>query len=322
MEDYPTPRLVVSRCLGFDSCRYNDQLINDQLIRQLVDYIEPITPCPEVDIGLGVPRFPVRIVEQDDQLRLMQSDSELDCTEKFLDFCKRFLDDLGPVDGFLLKHRSPSCGQKEVKIYPSLGKVAPLRSGTGLFASELQKRHPFIPLEDEGRLKNYRIRYRFYTKIFTLARYRQVKQSGDMNQLVEFQARHKFLLMAYNEGRMRELGRIAANQEKIPFETLAENYQNNLFKAVSGQSSRKTNINVLMHMFGYFSETNNRREKSYFLETLELYREGRIPLSSVISIIHSWALRDANDYLLDQYYLAPFPAELLELKDSGRRLDI
>ncbi len=322
MEDYPRPRLVVSRCLGFESCRYNDQMVRDPFVAELSNYADCITPCPEVDIGLGVPRFPVRLVRSEDELRLLQSESEKDCTEEMITFAESFLEKNAPFDGFILKHRSPSCGQKEVKIYPQLGKVAPIDKGPGIFTREIKEEYPNLPLEDEGRLKNYRIRYRFYSRIFTLARFREVKDTQDMKYLVRFQARHKFLLLAYDEQGTRELGRIAANQEGLPVEEVLDKYEAKLRETLVGQSTRKTNINVIMHMAGYFSETNSKREKDYLEESMELYREGRIPLSSVLSIIHTWALRDQNDYLLNQYYLSPFPQDLLELKDSGRQIDL
>ncbi len=322
MEDYPRPRLVVSRCLGFESCRYNDQVIRDSFVAELRNYADCITPCPEADIGLGVPRFPVRLVQRDNQVRLLQSESEKDCTEDMVSFSEAFLKKNRPVDGFILKYRSPSCGQKEVKIYPRLGKVAPLGKGPGIFTREVEKYYPDLPLENEGRLKNYKIRYRFYSRIFTLARFRGVKAAENMKHLVEFQARHKFLLLAYDEQGMRDLGRIVANQEGLAVGEVLDKYAAKLRKTLTGQSTRKTNINVMMHMGGYFSETNSKREKDYLEESFELYREGRIPLSSVLSIIRTWALRDQNDYLLNQYYLTPFPQDLLELKDSGRQIEL
>ncbi len=322
MQDYPQPRIVISRCLGFESCRYNDQVINDPFVRELREFVDPITPCPEADMGLGVPRFPVRLVRENDEMKLKQPETERDLTEEFNNYCNEFFEQLPPVDGFIVKYRSPTCGQKAAKIYHTTGKEAPVDTGPGMFSREIIRRRPDIPLEDEGRLKNYRLRYQFYSNIFTLARFRKIKENPKMKKLVDFHSRHKFLLMAHDEEKMRQLGRICANEEGQPVGDVFENYEELLRKNLAGESTRKTNINVLQHMSGYFSETNSSREKDYFEQSLDLYREQRIPLSSVLSIINSWALRDENDYLLNQYYLKPFPRDLLELKDSGREIEL
>jgi len=167
MKAFPKPNVIVSKCLGFEACRYNGQVIRDDFVRKLEKHVNYIPVCPEVEIGLGVPRFPVRIVRSG-PTRLIQPSTNRDLTGLMNEFSERFLAGLRDVNGFILKHRSPSCGVKDVRIYPSAEKSAPLGTGPGFFGGNVQERFPGLAIEDEGRLKSYTIREHFLTKLFTL----------------------------------------------------------------------------------------------------------------------------------------------------------
>jgi uncharacterized protein YbgA (DUF1722 family) len=193
-----------------------------------------------------------------------------------------------------------------------------LRRGAGLFAEAVLKKFSDVAVEDEGRLKNLRLREHFLTRIFTFARLRQVAESGAMRELVQFQATHKLLLLAYNQTEMRVLGRVVANRDQKGFAEVVKIYRTHLSKALARVPRFTSNINVLMHAFGYFSKRLSAAEKAYFLDSLEQFREGRVPLSSVISVLLSWIIRFDVQYLQSQTYFRPFPAQLVILKDSGK----
>jgi uncharacterized protein YbgA (DUF1722 family)/uncharacterized protein YbbK (DUF523 family) len=320
MEPHPKPNVVVSKCLEFDACRYNGQLIHDAFVRKLEKYVNYVPVCPEVAIGLGVPRFPIRIVSPRER-RLIQPATGRDLTEDMSSFCKKFLAPLN-VDGFILKFRSPSCGLKDVRIYQKSEKSPAVDKGAGFFGGSVLERFPGLALEDEGRLRSLKIREHFLTKLFTLARFQAVKKSNEMRELVRFHTESKLLLMAYNQREMRLLGNLVANHEKRPISEVLANYEDHMQKAMETPPKRTSNINVFMHILGYFSKELSRNEKQFFLETLELYREGRVPFTSALSLTKSWAVRFRNQYLLNQSFFDPYPNDLMEWSDAGRPIEL
>lgn len=321
MKDFDTPDLIVSKCLGFAECRYNGLVIQDEFVESLRPYVTFHPVCPEVEIGLGVPRNPIRVVSVKRELRLIQPATQNDVTEKMNDFLKSFLHNVQGVDGFILKNRSPSCGIKDVKIYPGLAKVASIGRGIGFFGGPIITNFSHLAIEDERRLLNLRIREHFLTKLFTLSSFRTVKASNSFKNLVNFHTRNKFLLMAYSQKGLRELGRVVANQEKKSLEYVLDRYQEHLFRALSRAPSYSSTINVLMHAMGYFKKGLSSREKAFFLDSLQKYRSGKTPLSTATRILGSWIIRFNEEYLMSQTFFKPYPEELVEIADSRKGRD-
>ena len=232
MREFGKPIVVVSKCLTFDHCRYNGLIINDNFVEQLKAYVEFKPVCAEVEIGLGIPRDPVRVVNVKGDIRLIQPTTGRDLTEMMRNFADSFLDAVGTVDGFILKSRSPSCGIKDVKIYSGTkndGMV--LERNSGFFGKVVMQKFPYLAIEDEERLTNFRIREHFLTKLYTFANFRKVKLSDSMKELARFQSENKLFLMAYNQKEVRELDEISANLDKKPFNDVIANYEQHLFKA-------------------------------------------------------------------------------------------
>jgi len=316
--DRIVPRVVFSRCLGFEACRYNGQTIRDDTVESLVPFIEPITVCPEMAIGLGVPREPIRLIEEKGEHVLLQPATGRDVMAQMASFADQFLDELTNVDGFILKYRSPSCGLSQVRVYNSRAPRAGHRKGMGAFGGRVMERFSDLAVEDEGRLQNFDIRQHFLTKLFTLARFREATARRGMKDLVAFHARHKFLLMAYNQTAMRGLGRVVANAKRLPLDEVVRTYRSGLLAALARAPRRTSAINVLLHGFGYVSDNLSPSEKSFFLDALERYRARQIPLSVPASLVRSWSIRFGVEYLLDQIYFEPFPQELVSVLDSGK----
>ncbi len=312
------PRIVVSKCIEFEHCRWNGLSISSEFVRKLDRFVEFVKICPEVEIGLGIPRDPIRVVRSKGGPMLVQPSTGRDVTGDMVSFAKRFLDSLPPVDGFILKSRSPSCGLKEVKIYAAADKPGGVGKGDGFFGHAVSERYPLLPIEDEGRLTNFRIREHFLTRIFTIARFRSMRESARMKDVVAFQAANKLLLMAYNQTELRALGRIVANPGKRPVEDLLADYEGHLLNALARPARYTSDINVLMHALGYFSKKLGPEEKAFFLDTLEQYRSGKIPLSACLSVVRSWIVRFGEPYLEMQSYFEPYPMELVEITDSGK----
>jgi len=315
---HPKPRVVFSRCLGFAHCRYNGNIIQEPAVEHLKPFVEIETVCPEVEIDLGIPRDPIRLIGDPENPRLVQPTTGLNVTDKMRSFTSERLGALDALDGFILKSGSPSCGPREVKCYVNEKKGAASTKTRGMFGGAVVKRFPSCAIEDEGRLKNFDIRQHFLTRLFTRARFRGLQEAPSMKGLVAFHAQHKLLLMTYNQTKMRALGRVVANPEKQPLDVLLATYAKGLREALGKAPRRVSAINVLMHALGYVSDSLSSAEKAFFLDSLEQYRNGHVPLSVPTSLVRSWIIRFEVGYLADQVYFEPYPPDLLEVLDSGK----
>lgn len=317
-DDRMRPTVLVSRCLTFEHCRWNGDVIASPYIEKLKPFINFITVCPESDIGLGVPRKPVRLVRQGDGIIMVQHESGKDCTGEMNGFSEKFFSSLSPIDGFLYKERSPSCGMSNVKIYSGLQEHSTIpKRERGLFAAAFASAFPLLPVCSEGHLYNFMMREHFYTQIYTLARFRAIRENPVIADLVDFQACHKLILMSYHQTLMRRLGKLVANHEQRDPEAVFDEYHTLLCKALLLPPKVTSPINVLMHAMGYFSEKVSAGEKRFFLELLEQYRRKKIPLSACNSVMKSWIVRFGENYLAAQHFFAPYPEVLAELSDSG-----
>ncbi|MDT8859920.1 DUF523 and DUF1722 domain-containing protein [Alkalihalobacillus sp. MEB130] len=318
MRTFAKPKVVVSKCMEFAACRYNGDKINDPTVARLADYVEFIPVCPEVEIGLGTPREVIRLVSDGDESKLVQPKTRADLTEQMNEFAHEFLGGLEEVDGFLLKNRSPTCGVSDAKVYSGLEKSPVVRTESGLFANRIQQLFPLMPLEDEGRLRNFLLREHFFTHLFTISDFRKVKNQESITELMLFHAKNKYLFMAYHQENVKRLGRIVANHAHLAIEKVIQQYENALHDLFHTPAKVTSHINVCQHVFGYFSDQLSKAEKQHFDEMLEQYRNQKIPLSSVLAILHSWCHRFENEYLLKQTYFEPYPVGLIAISDSGK----
>ncbi len=310
--EFPRPHLVSSRCIEFDACRYNGLIIRSSLVEKLKKYADFTPVCPEVGIGLGIPREPIHLEKDQDKIELIQLATGYNCTPEMLEFSDSFLKSVEGVDGFILKNKSPSCGVKAVKIYPKGEMSRPWNDGVGMFAAAVFRFFPSTPTEDEGRLRNLHLRENFLTRIYTLADFRE-KVSGDFSDMLEFHRKNKLLFSSYSQKYARKLGRLVANQKRSTFKDLVEKYENILKKMLLQDPQPPSNANVLMHAFGHFSHDLTSQEKAFFLESLEKYRQGRVPLLVNQNLLKSWIIRFNKEYLGDQTFFEPYPEELMEI---------
>ena len=166
------PKVVVSRCLGFEICRWNGAAIENSIINDLRQSLDFITVCPECEIGLGVPRQPILMVQSSADLCLVQPATGVDLTDRMNSFSHQYLKSLGPVDGFLLKRKSPSCGLSKVPIFVAPDSEEPFADGSGFFARVVLERFPGIAVVDEAQLDDSTMRESWLKVIFNRARLR------------------------------------------------------------------------------------------------------------------------------------------------------
>ena len=314
----PRPRLYCSRCLEFDNTRFDGAMVRSDVVRALIGFADIVHDCPEVGIGLGVPRRSVRIVSEGRTRRLVQPDSGLDLTESMEAYVTGLLERIGEVAGLILKSRSPTCGMGDVKIYPGPGKVASAGYGDGFLGAAVKERFGLLAVEDEARLLDPSIRDHFLSKLFTLARFREARASGRSNDLVEFQTRHKLLLMAYSQKELKEMGRAVASQKGIGMQDAWKRYALHLSKALGKGPRHTSHRNVLLHSFGYVSDKISREERVFFLDLLDMYEDDRTPLVTLKEVLRAYIIRFDVDYLKGQYYFEPYPMELAPGHDPKR----
>jgi uncharacterized protein YbgA (DUF1722 family)/uncharacterized protein YbbK (DUF523 family) len=319
MQSFAKPILVCSRCLGFDSCRFDSQILYDDIVKSLKPYVEFITPCPEMDIGLGVPRYPVRLIQKKDKKIMFQPSTKSDFTEKMHSFVKEFHENIEEVDGFILKSKSPSCGIGNVKIYGESDNPANFSKGDGLFGAEVKRRFFEKAVEDEMRLSNPRILDHFLKKIFILATFRNAKKGYDIKALIDLQTKNKLLLMSYSQRELKNLGKIVGSHKKKDMQDILIDYEHHLNLALAKGPTYKSNINVLHHALGYVSKDISTEEKTFFLDSIHMYREDRAPLESCLSLLYSWVLRFDVEYLKNQTLFHPYPDELRKGFEPDRR---
>ncbi len=310
MKRFSKPNVVVSRCLGFDRCRYNGQIISSEVVKDLRGHVDFITVCPEVDIGLGIPRDSLRIVQKDGQRRLIQPASGNDHTDEMNEFISHFLDMDEEIDGFILKGGSPSCGINDVKIYPKKEQSAPIERGSGLFGEDVLAHFPEKAVETEGRLRNYQIREHFLTKIFTFADFRE--RSSDLNSLEEFHEENELLFRSYDRdlyGKMTELidGEDTAG--------LYGEYGDLLYDMFRRPPPCESKVRMMKDVLEDLSVEINEDEKDFFMETIERYIDGKSSMDVPLSILITWLIRYGKKEMTSQSFFYPYPKDLVKLED-------
>ena len=231
----PTPVVVLSRCLGVEACRYNGKMIREDFIHHLSSYVKIRPVCPELEIGLGVPREPIRILAGDGGRTLVQPATGRDLTQRMTTFSQSFLGTLKEVDGFILKSRSPSCGIRDTKIHDADQETV-LERGAGIFAAAVLEHFPDAAVEDEKRLRNRVRREQFLTRLYALAGLRRIARRPNREALNRFHAKNRLLLMAYNRKELDRLDKLLSDDGEPDAAVLAKEYKRRLSNALSTES--------------------------------------------------------------------------------------
>lgn len=321
------PRVLSSACLEHCKCRYDGSVIENSVVKRLSEFVTFDTVCPEMGIGLPSPREAIRIIKTDLGERLVDSYSGNDRTEDMAHYIEGFLKthQESDYDAVLLKCKSPTCGLKDVKLYAGPGKRPSLPERTnGFFGRVVADHFKKVVVEDEGRLKHFNIREHFYMSLFLRHRFRVVKEEamehGSLHPLVRFHSVNKYLFMAYHQSALKKMGSIVANHAHLPLQEVIEKYEETLSVIYAQSLTPGKNVNMLLHLFGYFKNDLSAKEKSFYLDQLALYQAKKIPFSAVLSILQSWVIRFDEPYLKDQTIFNMFPSELIEVTDSGKGL--
>lgn len=305
-------RLGISSCLLGNPVRYDGGHKLDRFIRDILGrFIEYVPVCPEFEAGFGVPREAMRLTGDPSMPRLVTQKTKIDHTLKMRRWIDARLRGLEgeDLDGFIFKSGSPSSGMERVKVYDENGNSR--KSGSGLFARAFMDRFPLIPVEEEGRLNDIGIRENFIVRIFAFRRWKEQRETDSRPAaIMEFHARHKYLLMAHSPAIQKEMGKILSRIKDIERKEFLHAYESLFMKALRYASTVKKNTNVLQHMAGYFKSRLDHGEKKELQELIEHYRQEIIPLIVPVTLIRHYARAFDENYLIGQYYLEPHPLEL------------
>lgn len=311
------PRVGVSSCLLGQEVRHDGGHTRNVLVADVLGACVRFEPvCPEMGIGLGVPRPTIRLVDDDGEDRLVCPSTKEDLTDKMRAFASREADRLRGLGlaGYVLKKDSPSCGIHRIRVSTDAaakGQVA-RRDGVGLFAAELMRALPELPVEEEGRLNDTGIREDFVERLFANDRLTKlVASEPSRHDLVRFHTAHKSMLFTRDDGGSRELGTFLGEAGSRPHDELVEGYADRFRTIFARRSSVGRHVNVLHHAMGHLKRILTSAQKQELLGAIEAYRRGTQPRSVALTLMAFLARSHQVDYLLDQLYFEPCPKELL-----------
>lgn len=312
----PAIKVAISSCLLGNTVRYDGGHKRDPYItEQLAAYFDFHSICPEVAIGLGTPRPPIQLRGDPEQPRAVGvHDSNMDVTAALANYGRNVALNLADISGYIFKKNSPSCGLFRVKVYRE--KAKPPRMGRGIFAKALLEAQHDLPAEEEGRLNDPILLENFILRVYAYHRWQQLRNNGiSPAALVRFHTEHKYILMAHGQTHYRKAGQLIAKAGNSDVETTAAAYIEVFMHALSRPSDRKKHTNVLMHALGYLKNSMGSNDKKEFLQLIENYRIGQVPLVVPLTMLKHYLRRFPDPYLNQQYYLNPYPEEL-KLRNS------
>lgn len=305
--------LGISSCLLGQKVRFDSGHKHNAYITQTLGEFFSFEPfCPEVSIGLGIPREPIRLVAAGDEgsVRCVGTKNpELDVTDALSDCGKAQAHWVAGVYGYIFKKDSPSCGMERVKVYH---RSSARREGRGLFAAQIMDAFPDLPVEEEGRLGDAGLRENFVKRVFLYKRWRDlVEGKPKARDIVDFHARHKLIYMSHNQTKARALGRLVAGIGEHDLASFCDTYLAAVTDLLRKPATRRNHCNVLKHIQGYLKRKLDADDRAELDKMIEDYRLGYIPLIVPITILRHHFRKYPDTYINRSYYMNPHPRELM-----------
>jgi len=302
----------ISDCLLGAEVRFDGgHKLDGFITRTLGQFFEFVPYCPEVAIGLGVPREPIRLAGDIKAPRVIGVKTKsLDVTDKLQQYGQEIAGQLADISGYIFKSKSPSCGLFRVKVYRD--DKPPLNEGIGVFAREITEHCPLLPVEEEGRLNDPCLRENFIERVYLYRRWQDLLKTGlNKQRLIEFHTIHKFALMAHNVESYRQLGKLMADIPKDDLAGFSGNYINALMAGFRTLATKKKHTNVMHHLLGYIKDNLTADDKLEIIELIDNYRKGLVPLIVPITLINHYFRLYPSEYVGQQVYLHPYPGEMM-----------
>ena len=306
-------RVGVSSCLLGEKVRFDGGHKRDRFLTEgLGPFVEWVPVCPEVELGLGTPRPTLRLSDSDDGIRLVTPKTGADHTEAMKAFARRRVRELAGADlsGYVLKRGSPSCGMERVRVYGRTGQ--PTGPGRGLFAAELLRHFPDLPVEEEGRLTDPVLRENFVERLFAYCRLTELFIPGwKPKDLIRFHTAHKLTVMAHSPMAYKEIGQLVAGCADVDQPTMEADYRHSIMAALAIPATRGRHVNVLQHILGYMKRDLDADTRRDLLASIEDYGAGLVPLIVPLTLLRHYVERLKITYLRGQAYLDLHPKELM-----------
>jgi uncharacterized protein YbgA (DUF1722 family)/uncharacterized protein YbbK (DUF523 family) len=306
-------RIGISSCLLGQEVRFDGGHKHDRFLTGTVArFVQFVPTCPEVDLGLGIPRESIRLVRRDAAIGLTAAKSGRDLTDAMNRYARERVRALGKLDlcGYILKKDSPSCGMERVRVHEPNGAVS--KNGRGLFAAALMEAYPLLPVEEEGRLGDPRLRDNFFVRVFAYRRLRDLLHTKwTTGDLVRFHTAEKLLLLSHDPPAYRELGRLVAAAKGRARAELADEYSALFMTGLAKLATTRKHCNVLQHIQGYFRRTGSDLDRDEIARAIEEFRRELVPLVVPITLLRHFVQRYDVSYLRGQTYLEPHPRELM-----------
>ena len=308
-------KIGVSSCLIGEKVRWNGDHKQDRYVKDtLAKFFEYVSVCPEVEVGMGTPRETVALHGTLENPQMLGKKTRTNWTGRMKRYSKDRIKDLSKDDlcGFIFKSKSPSCGLGRIPVYDELDKNK-TRPGNGLFANAFIKANPFVPTEDEGRLRDPKIRENFIVRVFCYSRLKTelINKKTKPGTLVKFHTQHKFLLLSHSRAHYQTLGKIVAEVKNNQWDKVLSSYVFSFMEALTLKSTPKKNTDVLLHMMGFLKKILTKSEKEDILTAIEDYRNELLPLIVPVTLVRHQVKKHNIEYLLNQVYLNPHPKELM-----------
>lgn len=305
-------QIGISACVLGEKVRFDSgHKISKFVTKELSPYFEFVPVCPEVGMGMSVPRPTIRLVTNEERIALVETkDATKDYTDGMLTYSNNKVQELKTQElcGYIVCAKSPTCGMERVKVYSKGGAS---KEGIGMYTEILMTEMPWLPVEEDGRLNDPVLKENFISRVFGLRDfYDCMGDQPTSGKIVAFHSRYKLTLMAHDPNSYKELGQLVARVAEYEPEEFYQLYRLKFMDALTNRASRKNNSNVLMHIQGYFKKWLSSQEKQELRKIIDEYREGLLPLLSVLTLIKHYLSLYPDEYLQSQKFLNPHPQEL------------
>jgi FdhD protein len=205
------PKVGISSCLLGERVRYNGDHKRAAWLDALMPHVEWVPVCPEVEIGMGVPREPVRLVLKGGRTRMVTVHTGVDHTDTMTRWARERIERLAEenICGYVLKKDSPSCGLTSVNVFE--GGALARSDARGVFAEALVRRLPGLPVVEEDRLGNERARSEFLQRCaaYSIAPEPDMRGQGPLSPFKRVQ------VTRVGRGNPREAADLAATEEPL-----------------------------------------------------------------------------------------------------------
>ncbi|WP_241973840.1 YbgA family protein [Aliidiomarina iranensis] len=312
----------VSACLLGHKVRYDGGHKGYSFCQnELSRYAEYLPLCPEVGIGLSVPRPTIRLTGDIESPRAIVTDTGDDLTAKLAAFADMHVGKLSQLSGYILCAKSPSCGTEGVRLYKANSEEN-AREGIGIFAARLRTLFPALPIAEDRNLDDPVMRENFVLRLFVYSEWRAITAAIRANEratgndaeptrdgLRSFHSRHKYLLFAHDD-RLHE--QLAHELQKISEFTdeFLDSYILKIMLALAEPATREGHTRVLLKLQGFFKQRINSKDRLELAQLISQYYHGEVSLAAPVTLMNDYLGRYPDQYLASQSYFHPYPGDL------------